>query len=61
MYWYSIEKLGENAFVARYRRGMHGEWKQYSIRVATTWDGAYKQLEARSTPAALAVRFVGTF
>lgn len=36
-------------------------WKFYNVAPFATWNEAYDYIEKQANPAALAVRFVGTF
>ena len=48
-------------YSAQYKRSEHGKWFLYSDAFLDTWEAAYKVLEQHANPAALAVKFVGTF
>lgn len=69
IYTYRIERwssqntaTGETKILYKpaWRRGWKGTWHLYYGGTRLTWNDAYDFIEKRATPAAMAVRFVGT-
>jgi hypothetical protein len=55
-----------DTYVARYKSGglawpSASKWTFYADGIKHTWEDAYAVLEQHANPAALVVRFVGTF
>lgn len=57
--WYCIRIQGDK-YIAQYKENCGDCWHTF-LGDADTWEGAYDILCEHATPAALAVRFVGTF